>query len=79
METALFPWLNLRQSLAYLGVIKTPVEVAMPVIDSHEIVAWALIIGGTVYAAVVPHGLATATMAAALAAIAVKSALIGFT
>lgn len=51
----------------------------MPVIDSHEIVAWALIIGGTVYAAVVPHGLATAAMAAALAAIAVKSALIGFT
>ena len=51
----------------------------MPVLDSHEIVAWALIVGGTVYAAVASHGLATATMTAALAAIAVKSALIGFT
>ncbi|WP_157033877.1 hypothetical protein [Belnapia moabensis] len=51
----------------------------MPVLDSHEIAAWALIVGGITYAALASHGLATATIAAALAAIAVQSALIGFT
>jgi hypothetical protein len=50
----------------------------MPILDSHEIAAWALIVGGIAYAVVASRGLATAAMAAALAAIAVKSALIGF-
>ena len=51
----------------------------MPVLDAHEIAAWALIVSGIAYAAVASYGPATAAIAAALAAIAVKSALIGFT
>ncbi|MDN3565995.1 hypothetical protein ACFQY5_09800 [Paeniroseomonas aquatica] len=50
----------------------------MPVLDAHDIAAWALVIGGCAYALAASRGVATAAMAAALAAIAVKSALIGF-
>ncbi|MDB5372504.1 MAG: hypothetical protein JWP04_1146 [Belnapia sp.] len=50
----------------------------MPILDAHEIAAWALIVGGCAYWLAASRGPATAAMAAALAAIAIKSALIGF-
>lgn len=48
----------------------------MPAMDLTEAVAWALIFGGFAYAALQRLGVGTATVAAALAALAVKSVLL---
>jgi hypothetical protein len=50
----------------------------MPVLELTEIVAWALIVAAIVYRVLESHGPATAAMAAALAAIATKTALFSF-
>ncbi|MBL6459016.1 hypothetical protein JMJ55_27170 [Belnapia sp. T6] len=48
----------------------------MPVLAVTEIAAWALIAGGFGYAALASRGVALATMAAGLAAIAAKTVLL---
>ncbi|WP_165943369.1 hypothetical protein [Roseicella aquatilis] len=49
----------------------------MPALELTEAVAWGLIFAGFAYAALQRWGVPTATVAAALAALATKSALLG--
>jgi hypothetical protein len=50
----------------------------MPILDATEIAAWALIAGAFAYAVLASRGATTAAVAAALAAIAAKTVLIGY-
>ena len=49
----------------------------MPAMELTEVVAWALIIGGFAFAAMERRGMPAATVTAALAALATKTALLG--
>ena len=49
----------------------------MPEIELTEILAWALIVAGVTFAAMARRGLPAASVSAALAALALKSAFLG--